>query len=122
MHGRRGLPDAADEIQPVANETRDRIITGTVTVVPFLALGSGVLAAVGAALNWHDIVVFLIVYMATGLGVTVGFHRLLTHRSFKTKTLAARHVRGARLGCHRGTGDLLGRRSPQAPRLRRPGG
>ena len=29
--------------------------------------------------------VFLIVYALTGLGVTVGFHRLLTHRSFKTK-------------------------------------
>ena len=28
---------------------------------------------------------FLILYAATGLGVTVGFHRLLTHRSFKTK-------------------------------------
>ena len=37
------------------------------------------------ALYWHDLVVFLILYAATGLGVTVGFHRLLTHRSFKTK-------------------------------------
>ncbi len=75
-----------DEIQPVANETRDRIITGTVTVVPFLALGLVCWQLWERALNWHDIVVFLILYMATGLGVTVGFHRLLTHRSFKTKT------------------------------------
>ena len=29
----------ADDVQPVAHETRDRIITGTVTVVPFLGLG-----------------------------------------------------------------------------------
>ena len=28
-----------DDIQPVDHETRDRIITGTITVVPFLALG-----------------------------------------------------------------------------------
>jgi len=28
--------------------------------------------------------VFVIMYAATGLGVTVGFHRYLTHRSFKT--------------------------------------
>ena len=35
--------------------------------------------------HWHDLVVFLILYAATGLGITVGFHRLLTHRSFKTK-------------------------------------
>ena len=27
---------------------------------------------------------FAIPYLLTGLGVTVGFHRLLTHRSFKT--------------------------------------
>ena len=28
-----------DDIQPTTNETRDRIITGIVTVVPFLGLG-----------------------------------------------------------------------------------
>jgi len=80
------LAPGADEIQPVANERRDRIITGTVTVVPFLALGLVCWQLWERALNWHDIVVFLIVYMATGLGITVGFHRLLTHRSFKTKS------------------------------------
>ena len=30
-----------------------------------------------------DLLVFAIVYVLTGLGVTVGFHRLFTHRSFK---------------------------------------
>jgi len=75
-----------DEIQPVANERRDRIITGTVTVVPFLALGLVCWQLWERALNWHDIVVFLILYMATGLGITVGFHRLLTHRSFETQS------------------------------------
>jgi stearoyl-CoA desaturase (Delta-9 desaturase) len=35
-------------------------------------------------LHWHDLVSFGVVYMLTGLGVTVGFHRHLTHRSFKT--------------------------------------
>jgi stearoyl-CoA desaturase (delta-9 desaturase) len=35
-------------------------------------------------LRWRDIAIFLIMYVPTGLGVTVGFHRLLTHRSFKT--------------------------------------
>jgi stearoyl-CoA desaturase (delta-9 desaturase) len=75
----------ADEIQPVANETRDRIITGTVTVLPILGLGLVCWQLWERALHWHDVVVFLIVYAATGLGITVGFHRLLTHRSFKTK-------------------------------------
>jgi stearoyl-CoA desaturase (Delta-9 desaturase) len=35
-------------------------------------------------LHWHDLVSFGVVYVLTGLGVTVGFHRHLTHRSFKT--------------------------------------
>jgi stearoyl-CoA desaturase (delta-9 desaturase) len=37
-----------------------------------------------ANLHWYDLVVFAITYIPIGLGVTIGFHRLLTHRSFKT--------------------------------------
>jgi stearoyl-CoA desaturase (delta-9 desaturase) len=74
----------AEDIEPVLNETRDRIITGTVNVVPFLALGVAAWQAWANLLHWSDVAVFLILYVATGLGVTVGFHRHLTHRSFKT--------------------------------------
>jgi stearoyl-CoA desaturase (delta-9 desaturase) len=74
-----------DDIEPVLHETRDRIITGTVTVVPFFALAFAVWQAWNSLLHWHDVVVFLLLYAATGLGITVGFHRLFTHRSFKTK-------------------------------------
>ncbi len=35
-------------------------------------------------LHRSDLIVFAILYLLTGLGVTVGFHRLFTHRSFKT--------------------------------------
>ena len=73
-----------DDIEPVLHETRDRIITGTVTVVPFLALGIVAWQLWNSLLHWHDIVVFFLLYTASGLGVTVGFHRLFTHRSFKT--------------------------------------
>ena len=38
-----------------------------------------------SALRWSDVIVFFICYLATALGVTVGFHRLFTHRAFKTK-------------------------------------
>src|SRR3954471_6985486 len=74
------------DIQPVANETRDRIITGLVTLVPFLALGLAGWQVWGSALHWSDVFLFLGMYMLTGLGITVGFHRHLTHRSFKAKT------------------------------------
>jgi stearoyl-CoA desaturase (delta-9 desaturase) len=73
-----------DDVQPVANETRDRIITGIVTVVPFLALGVVCWQVWADLLGWSDLVVFAILYALTGLGITVGFHRHFTHRSFKT--------------------------------------
>jgi len=72
------------DIQPVANETRDRIITGLVTVIPFLAVIVAGWQVWGSALNWTDVFLFVVLYLLTGLGITVGFHRLLTHRSFKT--------------------------------------
>jgi stearoyl-CoA desaturase (Delta-9 desaturase) len=74
----------ADDIEPSRHETRDRVITGTVTVVPFLAIGVVAWQAWASFLHPSDFVVFGILYVATGLGVTVGFHRLFTHRSFAT--------------------------------------
>jgi stearoyl-CoA desaturase (Delta-9 desaturase) len=73
-----------DDVEPVLNETRDRIATGIVTAVPILALGFVVWQVWGDFLRWSDVVVFAIMYLATGLGITVGFHRYFTHRSFKT--------------------------------------
>jgi stearoyl-CoA desaturase (delta-9 desaturase) len=73
-----------DDVEPVLHETRDRIITGIVTGAPVLALGFVVWQVWGDFLRWSDAIVFAIMYVATGLGVTVGFHRYLTHRSFKT--------------------------------------
>jgi stearoyl-CoA desaturase (delta-9 desaturase) len=76
---------SADDVQPVANEALDRFLTGTITVVPFLALIAVGWQLWADLLFWSDLVVFAILYLATGFGVTVGFHRLFTHRSFKTK-------------------------------------
>src|SRR4051795_3715445 len=73
-----------DDVQPVANETLDRVVTGAVTVIPVLLLGVVAWQLWNDLLGWHDLVVFAILYATTGLGVTVGFHRLFTHRSFKT--------------------------------------
>jgi stearoyl-CoA desaturase (delta-9 desaturase) len=74
----------ADAVQPVENETADRIITGLVTVVPFLLLFLAGWQMWNWALRPSDLIVFGVVYMLTGFGVTIGFHRLFTHRSFAT--------------------------------------
>jgi stearoyl-CoA desaturase (Delta-9 desaturase) len=89
MGAARPAPTDAD-VQPAVNETRDRIITGTVTAVPFIALLVAAWQLWNDALRWSDLIVFAMCYVATGLGVTVGFHRHLTHRAFK----ARRWVRG----------------------------
>jgi stearoyl-CoA desaturase (delta-9 desaturase) len=53
-------------------------------LAPFAALLLAVPAAWGGWLGWHDVVIFIAFYLVTGLGVTVGFHRYLTHSSFRT--------------------------------------
>jgi stearoyl-CoA desaturase (delta-9 desaturase) len=73
-----------DDVQPVANENLDRFLTGIATVLPILCLGLVGWQLWSSLLGWSDLIVFAIMYVATGLGVTVGFHRLFTHRSFKT--------------------------------------
>jgi stearoyl-CoA desaturase (delta-9 desaturase) len=70
--------------QPVEHETADRIITGLVTAIPFLLLAVAAWQVWDQALHWRDLAILAVAYALTGLGVTVGFHRLLTHRSFKT--------------------------------------
>ena len=82
---------SAQDIEPCANERLDRIVTGTVTLVPFLLLGVAAWQAWQSLLQWHDVVVFGVLYVLTGLGITVGFHRHFTHRAFAT----SRPVRAA---------------------------
>jgi stearoyl-CoA desaturase (Delta-9 desaturase) len=54
-------------------------------VIPFLALIAAVPVAWGGWLGWTDVAIFSVCYLVAGLGVTVGFHRYLTHGSFKAK-------------------------------------
>src|SRR3954470_19653261 len=54
-------------------------------IIPFLALIAAVPVAWGGWLSWTDVVIGLISYMVAGFGVTIGFHRYLTHGSFKAK-------------------------------------
>ena len=75
------------DVQPCLNEGLYRTITGIVTIAPILFLALAVWQAWDQELRWYDVVVFAITYLPIGIGVTVGFHRLLTHRSFETSPL-----------------------------------
>src|SRR5712691_10303919 len=54
-------------------------------IAPFVALLAAVPAMWGWGLGWHDVVISFVFYAVSGLGVTVGFHRYLTHGGFKAK-------------------------------------
>jgi stearoyl-CoA desaturase (delta-9 desaturase) len=62
----------------------DQVANVVVTVAPLGLLGLAMWSAWGGALRWPDLVVLTVTYVLTGVGVTVGYHRLFTHRSFKT--------------------------------------
>ncbi len=88
----RGAPDAAapdagptpEEIQVPVLEGLDRAVTALITGVPPLLLVLAGWQMWKRELQPRDIAILVIMYVPITLGVTVGFHRLLTHRSFKT--------------------------------------
>jgi stearoyl-CoA desaturase (delta-9 desaturase) len=81
------MPDAVDEgLGTLGGERQSRLEKTTLVVfivVPFLAVFATVPIAWGGWLGWSDIVIAVVMYAITGHGVTVGYHRLFTHKSFK---------------------------------------
>ncbi len=83
-------PPIVESLPPaIADETaamplRWRIITAIAVVVPFLGLVAAAFFLWGYGFSWTHLGLLLGMYVATGLGITVGFHRLFTHRSFET--------------------------------------
>jgi len=72
-----------DEIQEPVLENLDRAITGFITAFPPLLLILAILQTWNNSLHWRDVLIFFLLYIPTGLGITIGFHRMLTHRAFK---------------------------------------
>jgi stearoyl-CoA desaturase (delta-9 desaturase) len=50
--------------------------------IPFLAVIAAIVLLWNSAVSATDLAILAAMYVITGVGVTVGFHRLLTHRSF----------------------------------------
>ena len=53
-------------------------------IVPFLGLVASAVFLWGHGFHWVDLSLLSGMYIATGLGITVGYHRLFTHRAFET--------------------------------------
>jgi stearoyl-CoA desaturase (delta-9 desaturase) len=61
------------------------VATGLIVTLPFAGLAAAVWLLWGHGLGFADVLLAAGFYTVTGLGVTVGFHRLITHRSFTAR-------------------------------------
>src|SRR5262245_51780381 len=52
-------------------------------ILPFVALIAAIPVAWGWGLTWLDVAMAVVLYVVTGMGIGTGFHRYLTHGSFK---------------------------------------
>jgi stearoyl-CoA desaturase (delta-9 desaturase) len=76
------LPDSATR----GGETQgwpERIALGLFIALPLVAIAVAVPVAWGGWLSWLDVAIALPMYFLTLHGITVGYHRLFTHKSFK---------------------------------------
>lgn len=71
----------------------ERRITIAAVVIPFLGFIAAIVFLWGGLVHTRDLVIFAVMYFLTGMGITVGYHRLFTHRSFET-TPAIRFIFG----------------------------
>jgi stearoyl-CoA desaturase (Delta-9 desaturase) len=62
----------------------ERRVNMTAVLLPFVAVAIAVPLLWGDLVGLSDVAAFAIMYVLSGFGVTVGFHRMLTHRSFQT--------------------------------------
>ena len=84
--------EPATQTRPTGTATvreRTSLASQFVTMVAVLVPAIGVLSAMGllwgVGFNWIDLITLVVFYVFTGLGITVGFHRLFSHKSFKCK-------------------------------------
>ena len=78
--GRAGEPGVSS---PSRAKLLQSLITGALVLGPFVAVACGVPLLWGNALHRRDVILGVVLYAVTGHGVTVGFHRLFSHHSFK---------------------------------------
>ncbi|CAB4920466.1 unannotated protein [freshwater metagenome] len=63
---------------------RARYANLSAVVIPFVATLIAIVVFWGNGVDAIDLALFVVFYLLTGLGVTLGFHRLLTHKAFDT--------------------------------------
>jgi len=86
-------PDTRADADPVEHDCRPavrrapapsaRAVTALIVVGPFIALAVGVPLLWGQVISLRDVVIGVVLYVISGFGISVGYHRCFTHRSFR---------------------------------------
>src|SRR6185503_5540561 len=73
------------ELAAETHMSRGQKITNLIGVtVPFAGFLASVFFLWGSYVTWRDLTIFAVGYALTTLGISIGFHRLFTHRSYET--------------------------------------
>jgi stearoyl-CoA desaturase (delta-9 desaturase) len=83
--GISSFPDTAESAQTPGQRTLQLTVTALLVAGPFAGLAVAVWLLWGRGVGFADIGLAVFFYLLTGFGVTVGYHRLLTHRSFTAR-------------------------------------
>ncbi len=65
------------------NIRRDQVVTLIGALGPLMATVLAMVMVWERYVTWRDVALLVGMYFVTGIGLTVGFHRMLTHRSFQ---------------------------------------
>lgn len=80
--GTSPFPDDGTESPPSSGRRMYVAVTGIIVVAPFVGLAVGIPLLWGSVVHLTDLVLLAVFYVVSGLGVTIGFHRGLTHGSY----------------------------------------
>ena len=80
----REVPKAAVALPKLEKTLVEKMAVFVVVVGPLLATVYAIATLWQRYVNATDLSLLLVFYVLSGLGITVGHHRLLTHRSFET--------------------------------------
>lgn len=61
-----------------------RLINLLAVVIPILGVAAAIGLLWGVAFDWTYLAILVGMYLISAVGITVGYHRLFTHKSFKT--------------------------------------
>jgi stearoyl-CoA desaturase (delta-9 desaturase) len=65
------------------SSTLYKFVVLAAVIIPFIATAYAIYLLWNRAVNWSDITLLIVMYSLTIIGIGMGFHRMLTHRSFR---------------------------------------